>query len=900
MENRSKAGLILGLVLAGAISHAAPLVTYDMSSRPAHPNRHDPVIEDRAVSANRLEAVGTTLAYSSAFSVDSVAIRPNVPSADLAGALENGTYLSFTLTAGGGTVSIDSLDLGVYPGGDTPRMFAVYSSEGGFAEGCELLSVSYNATATNVTPYRIDLSGIEGFSEVGRIEFRIYVQADAVNRSINISGMTVNGSVVAGSPVTITASSDWLELSNFTTDILPGSVFDFSFINDAPAGKYGPVKITPEGHFEFEDRPGVRVRFRGVNLVTSGCFLDRESADRVADRLVRSGYNSVRLHHFDRALQLSGAASGQLDPVKLDQLDYLFCALKSRGLYLNIDLFSLRTFSSEDMVSFGLQADAAAGLSGGKAAAIFKWILPFSDAAFTNWCSFSSALLQHRNPYTGLTWAEDPALVGICPVNEDVVGSSIDQDSPLAPIYKKEFSAWLAQGDHQAIYDRDGYDGTFARFLIEVHDGINQRLLAYLRETGVRVPLTGSNHRETQGMTYLREDYDYVDNHQYWDHPRFPEKRFRLPFKFKQKSSIAMTAPAPRNIMAARVFQKPYAVTEFNYVRPNQYRAEGGILISAYAGLQDWDGLYNFDYANGFVNDVGKVSDNFSISVDPIGLLGDRVSSLIFLGENVAPSSETIVFAVEDRTAFTERNTYFGDAIAGIGLVARIASMTLPPKEILQLPGVSAVVVDRDSLSVDPANHIYAADENLAAQLQDAGILPAGSIDPAGQCFKSSTGQVKLDAAAGTLQVISPRSELFVLPATAAADGSLVSVTNQDDFCSVFVASVDQAPLVSSQRILVLHLTDAAFNGTRFASEDLTLLEDRGDWPMLIKRGAVDIALKLPADASFEAWAVGLDGARLHSVPFEKTEQGWVLHARAGQGGVPQLAYEIVRKSSGQ
>lgn len=892
----AKAVLISGLALTGAVVQAAPLVKYDMSSRPDHPNRHDPVIQDRAVSANRLEAVGTTLAYSSAFSVDSIAIKPNVPSIDLTGALENGTYLSFTLAAGGGKLSLDSLDFGAYPGGGTPRTFAVYSSVSGFTEGCELLKVGFHQLATNVTPYHIDLNSIDGYREAARVEFRIYVQADEINRSINVSGLTVNGSVVAGDPVTITPSSDWIELSGFTTDIMPGSVFDFSFLNDAPAGKYGPVKVTPEGHFEFENRPGERVRFRGVNLVTSGCYLDPESADRVADRLVRSGYNSVRLHHFDRALQLSGAAAGQLDPAKLDQLDYLFSALKNRGLYINIDLFSLRVFSSEDMVSFGLPADAAAGLTGGKAAAIFKWILPFSDAAFTNWCSFSSALLQHRNPYTGLTWAEDPALVGICPVNEDVVGSSIDKDLPLAPIYNKAFSAWLEQGDHQAIYERDGYDGTFARFLSEVHDRVNQRFMAYLRETGIRTPLTGSNHRETQGMTYLREDYDYVDNHQYWDHPRFPGKRFKLPFKFKQLSAVATTASTPRNIMAARVFKKPYTVTEFNYVRPNQFRAEGGVIISAYAALQDWDGLYNFDYANGFVNDAGKISDNFSISIDPIGLLGDRVSSLIFLGENVAPASDAVVFAVEDRTAYTERNTYFGDAIAHIGLVTRIASMTLPPKEILQLPGVSAVVVDKDSASVDPANHIYAADENLATQLQSAGILPAGSIDSAGQCFKSSTGQIKLDAPDGTLQVVSPRSELFVLPPATALEGALVSVTNQDVFCSIFVASVDQAPLASSQRILVLHLTDAAFTGTQFSSEDLTLLEDRGDWPMLIKNAAADITLNLPADASFEAWAVGIDGARLHPVPLEKTEHGWIIHARTDRGGVPQLAYEIVRK----
>ncbi len=900
MTPRMNAGLVLLLALTGAVSQAVPLVEYDMNSRSEHPNRYDPVILNDAVVAGPLTPVGTTLAYSSAFAVDSIVIRPKVPAADLAEALEKGTFLSFTLTADSGTLSLDSLDVGVYPGGGSPRAFAVYSSAGGFEEGRELLKAGYNSQAEGVTRFHIDLSRLDGCRKTDRVEFRLYVQADEVNRSINISDLVVNGSAQMGDPVTITASSDWLELSDFTTDVLPGSVFDFSFLTDAPAGKYGPVTVAPDGHFEFEDRPGERVQFRGVNLVTSACYPDRDAADRLADRLARSGYNSVRLHHFDRALQVSDAPSGQFDPHKLDQLDYLFSALKQRGLYINIDLFSLRTFSAEDMVSFGLPGDAAAGVSGGKAAAIFKWILPFSDAAFENWCAFSSALLQHRNPYTGLTWAEDPALVGICPVNEDVVGTSIEKDSPLAPIYKKEFAAWLERDDHQAVYERDGYDGAFSRFLSEVHDGINQRLLAWLRESGVRVPLTGSNHRETQGMTYLREDYDYVDNHQYWDHPRFPEKRFRLPYQFKQQSAVAQTARTPRNIMAARVFQKPYTVTEFNYVRPNQYRAEGGVVISAYAGLQDWDGLYNFDYSSGELNGVGKISDNFSIAVDPISLLGDRVSSLVFLDEHVVPAPGTVVFAVEDPTAYTERNTYFGDDIAHIGLVSRIASMTLPPQEILQLPGVSAVVVDKDSSSVDPANRIFAADETLASRLQDAGVLPADTIDSEGQRFNSTTGQTQLDAAAGTLQVVTEHSELFVLPPNASAAGSSVSVTNRDAFCSVFVVSADRAPLADSERILVLHLTDAAFNGTRFSDARLTRLEDRGDWPLLIRRGEVDLTLNLPGDALFEAWAVGLDGERLHAVALDKTAQGWVLHARTGDGKIPQLAYEIVRGETGE
>lgn len=698
------------------------------------------------------------------------------------------------------------------------------------------------------------------------------------------------------SAVVIAAIPDWQPLAGFTTDITPGGVFDFSFLNDAPAGKYGPILITADGRFEFQNRPGVRARFWGVNLVSSACFLDKETADRLVDRLARSGYNAVRLHHTDRILSVKDAASGTLDPAKLDQLDYLAAACKKRGLYLNIDLYSIRLFNAEEMVSFGLPADAAKGLTGGEAATLFRSVLPFSTPAFDAWASYARALLFHRNPYTGLTWAEDPALTGICPVNEDTAGGTVEKNPPLKDLYEREFTAWLDRDDHRAILERDGRGGAFGRFVIESHVRIDQRLLSFLRDLGVRTPLTGANHRNFQGTVYLREAYDYVDNHQYWDHPKFlPGKRFQLPFQFEQQSAVVETARTPRNIMASRILGKPFTVTEFNYVRPNRYRAEGVVVMPAYASLQDWDGLYNFNYASTLdALTTGNVSDNFALAGDPVGLLGDRLSALLFLRGDIAPATHAIVFVAEKDTAFSKRETSFGDAYTQLGLVTRVASLAGSPADLRRRPGISALVVDEHSASAAPADHIYPADANLQPLLADTGILPPGSINSERQRFRSETGQITLEAAAGTLQVVTPRSELFVLPPGATLAGETVSsVVNRTVFCSVSVVAVDGKPLAKSERLLVVHLTDAAPTGAQFAAPDRRLMETRGDLPYLIEPGAADITLRL-VGAAPKAWAVQLDGTRLHPVPLEKTPGGWRLHADTAAPGGPVFAYEIV------
>lgn len=193
--NIKRTTLISGLVVLGAwAAQAATLVEYDISSRPDHKNRYSPSIEDSNLSASKLTADGTVFAYSSKWSVDSLAVKAKVATIDQAEAMAEGTYMSFELKARSGrTLTLDSLSFGAYPGGGTPRAFSVYSSVDNYKSA--LLNVEYNEASTSVTPYQIDLSHRDGFKKLSTVEFRVYVQADAVNKSINVSGIIVEGSV---------------------------------------------------------------------------------------------------------------------------------------------------------------------------------------------------------------------------------------------------------------------------------------------------------------------------------------------------------------------------------------------------------------------------------------------------------------------------------------------------------------------------------------------------------------------------------------------------------------------------------------------------------------------------------------------------------------------------------
>ncbi|MDR1282998.1 MAG: hypothetical protein LBK99_19575, partial [Opitutaceae bacterium] len=496
-------------------------------------------------------------------------------------------------------------------------------------------------------------------------------------------------------PLVIAPGPEWAAWEH-SVEIESGGVFDFSFLADAPAGKHGPLVTTPSGHFEFAGRPGERVRLWGVNLCFSANYLEPDEAERLAARLAASGYNTVRFHHYDRDLVVKGKRSHDLDPAQLEKLDVLFAAMKRHGLYVNIDLFTLRGFGADEMAAMGI--DPADDIRNQ-----FKALMPISEEAFTIWTKFATRLLTHKNSHTGLTWADDPALIGICPVNEDTLAAWVDRAPAVRRRYEEAFSAWW---DGVANREKSGGDREtgFNRFLHERQIASDARIHAFLRSLGVKALLTGANFHNTQALAFVRDHYDYVDNHRYWDHPQFPEKRWALPFGFSQGSAVRASAQTPRGLMPARLWGKPYVVSEFNYVRPNRHRAEGGVLMPAYASLQDWDGIYNFEYASSRASAVaGGVTGTFALADDPVGLMADRVGALLFRRGDITQAKHTVGYAVRAPGAFGARERDFPAMFSRLGLVVRIGSGTGAPDDELARHGLDAVVVAPDAVYPETA-----------------------------------------------------------------------------------------------------------------------------------------------------------------------------------------------------
>ena len=669
----------------------------------------------------------------------------------------------------------------------------------------------------------------------------------------------------------IVANKDWVPVE-YNGNTTAGSPLDFSVYLDAPAGKYGPVIINRDGHFSFRDAPGKRIRFFGPNLVGTANYLDKALADDFVTKATRLGYNTVRFHHFDNGL-IDPNASDSLtfDPKALDQFDYLFAELKKHGIYSCLDLYASRELKPGDNIK------ELEGRSSPEKF-ILKRLIPISESAMDNWKEFARRLLTHRNPYTGLTYAEDPALYALNLVNENpLVITWQGWDPALIPLFEERYVEYLKEKGLDTPENRASRGGLFIEFLNDLQIRSIEEQKRFLKdELKLTALVTDLNMISKFTMNEVREHLDFVDNHQYWDHPWFPVRDWHLPYAFSNKSSIANRAEHPRYLMPARIFGKPYTVTEFNFCNPNPYRVEAALLIGGYAGLQDWDALYRFAWSHGRYN-MGKVDVpyGFDIVNDPQAQLAERIIYLLFMRGYVRPAGPAFAFSCtpEQLRALAGPPGNDGDyptAFTELGLYGRIG--TLSPA--VSFPGVQKV----DALN-----------DNWEKQLPAAARAALGKLGKTG-VITSAGGQITLDSKAKTLKIVAPQCEVMTFSGN--MSGKVMRLSGADRYQTAALLSLDGKPLAESGRLLFIQMPNLGATMQKFANERRNLLESWGELPILLEKCRADVELALPR---MKVEALKFDGSPNGSVPstYENGRLRFTADTASRPGGV--MVYLLTR-----
>jgi hypothetical protein len=139
----------------------------------------------------------------------------------------------------------------------------------------------------------------------------------------------------------------------------------------------------------------------------------------------------------------------------------------------------------------------------------------------------------------------------------------------------------------------------FVRFLTETDQQYFDNLRQVVKqEVGELVPVTGTQ-RYFGGLAnqLSQRNMDYADEHFYTDHYDFPGGGWSdQDWRIRNSSSLRDATGTLLKRAFYRDRQKPFVVSEFNQAYPNRQSAEMLPAMVTLASLQDWDGLFFFQY----------------------------------------------------------------------------------------------------------------------------------------------------------------------------------------------------------------------------------------------------------------------------------------------------------------
>jgi len=645
------------------------------------------------------------------------------------------------------------------------------------------------------------------------------------------------------------AGPDWFAFQP-AKEVVPG-VINMDRWLDGPAGKHGGVRMVKDG-FAFED--GTPVKFWGTNLSYTANAPDRETADFTAARFAKYGINAVRMHKFSYPTGQSGIGdpndSTRMDPKGLDRLDYFISKLKEHGVYFGWSHtygFHVVPGDSKRLLAYD---EIAKNLKGNTYAFIH-----FAEDVQDLMIEMVVNLLKHKNPYTGRTYADEPALCFLELQNEDdIFFYTSEKAFNACPTYKKRFlagfAAWLNYrygsqeklasvwegalkpgetladgnivpqlnpwffGDDHLPGQKGGVRRRLldtAAFLHYVQDHFYRRFVKAIRETGYKGPLCGSPWQAPSQLPHyynLFSDYKvgYIDRHNYFEG------------KGPEMFASMLTRPGSGYFSSGlqQVADRPFALSEWIHVYPNVFSAEGPAILAAYGmGLQGWDASYEFqsqanrrifgDIAGGFPWGVWEADVPTSLGQFP------ALARMIYRGD--VKEGEVISVRRVSSAELAEGRFSFSDKVEQQGDVKTFGG-SVPPEAL----AAGRVVVEF-------------TDKTQPSQLPDLSRYRQGSV------IKSVTGQLAWDTSGQGYFTVNTAGTKAVVGFTGGKEQTLgdVRIRLDSPFASLFLTALERGEdLAGCKRALITVLARQSNTGFTYFAPDNKVLKNGGP-PILME-----------------------------------------------------------------
>ncbi|HRR28626.1 MAG TPA: hypothetical protein P5270_04625, partial [Victivallales bacterium] len=274
---------------------------------------------------------------------------------------------------------------------------------------------------------------------------KITIKADtSLDPSLAILGLTIGTKTakeILPPPMSWKAWEDnntdgWFTISNKYDDASTPAFWEeaFDFFKN-PAGSLGWTVAKGE-NFEFEKAPGKPVKFKGITICGAGFYPFKTQTEQYAKILRKFGFNQVRYHSiFDVLLEEKGGFKiPEYNKSRLDKFDKYFADLKKAGIYVRASALFGTRWAPETGVK---DADKIPSLNN------VQYI--FDEKHQELYLKALRAFFEHKNPYTGLRYADDPAFHMFKIVNESSLFFNSTSGLPgyYAVKFQDKYNDWL-------------------------------------------------------------------------------------------------------------------------------------------------------------------------------------------------------------------------------------------------------------------------------------------------------------------------------------------------------------------------------------------------------------------------------------------------------------------------
>jgi len=704
----------------------------------------------------------------------------------------------------------------------------------------------------------------------------------------------------AQAKVLITADAKWKAYPvPPAAGVTAGSALDVSWLNrHEPAGTWGRVIITPDGHFAFEKKPNETVRFFSTVAITdpyigrgpAKCEFDTKERIQAFVRQLRlHGFNMVRMHFLDAVLMFGAKEDFEFNKKYLDQFDYFVYCLKENGIYINCDGMTSRIGYNHGDAWFPPAGDRR----------YWRLQIYFNPEVRGHWYTGVERLLTHQNPYTKTRLIDDPVLALMVGYNEQEFALATSSDFSVAlPEWRaylknkyKEIGAlktqWGEMAKGYASFEQipaftttdiqgTGATGDVMAFITAKEIEIGNWYRDSMRKMGFRGYITNFNMGQSLRNVVVRKDCDYVALNGYHAHPHGNS--------INQESSISSAGQIIRGFNSVHMYRKPFVITEIGHAFWNSYRYEQGFVSGAYSAFQNYDGFTPFATSVTTRPEVNPVA-TFLVKTDPVLLAQDFLTAFLLLRQDVTPAPDKVRIQVNSEELFA-RKLYHEALDSAQSRLTLVTGMTLEVDSTLAaekgqtlIPasaGGSVVFFSRDNggytKALEAATKAFSLDE-FVGKLKRSGQLPENNrTSAANEIYESSTGELLMDCRKNFMSVNAPRLQGVCAESGTMAKLRDVEIKQLSVRGNLAVVSVDgKKPIAEASRLVVVFATNALNSNMEFEDKERKTMIKPGTTPVLIETGKFQLTVRNSNADKLKAYALRTDGVRMAELPLKKS-----------------------------